>query len=189
MIIKKDLFIGIIIALFLGGCSPWVMVGGNYENPSQNFKAEFPDGWRKLNLSKDDVLVTKDGLSLQFIRISRSPIEKQLQYTEKKLTKGMLPQEVAEIVIQNFRSNSEIMNQQVLANNPALIGGNPGFNIVLSFQTKAGLTKQSILYGFLSGESYYEIRYEAAQRYYFKKVPAGGARGVVGSEREGMACL
>ena len=169
MKMKKVLSIGIILALLLGGCAPWIMVGGNYENSTQNFKAEFPKGWRKFNLSKDDVLITKDGLSLQFIRISRSPIEKELQHTEKKFTKGMLPQEVAEIFIQNFRSNSDIMNQQVLANNPAEIGGYPGFNIVITFQTKEGLTKQSIVYGFLSDESYYEILYEAAKRYYFTK--------------------
>ena len=78
MKVKKVFSIGIILALLLGGCAPWIMVGGNYENSTQNFKAEFPKGWRKFNLSKDDVLITKDGLSLQFIRISRSPIEKQL---------------------------------------------------------------------------------------------------------------
>jgi hypothetical protein len=145
------------------------MVGGNYENPAQNFKAEFPQGWRKFNLSKDDVLITKDGLSLQFIRISRSPIDKKLQHTEKKFTKGMLPQEAAELVIQNFRSNSDIMNQLVLVNNPAEIGGYPGFNIVVTFQTKQGLTKQSNVYGFLTGDSYYEILYQAPKRYYFTK--------------------
>jgi hypothetical protein len=145
------------------------MVGGTYENSAQNFKAEFPKGWRKFNLSKDEVLITKDGFSLQFIRISRSPIEKQLRYTEKKFTKEMLPQEVAEIVIQNFRSNPNVMNQDILANNPAKIGGYPGFNIVVSFQTTNGLTKQSNVYGFLSGDSYYEILYEAPKRYYFAK--------------------
>jgi len=169
MKMKKALSICFILALILGGCAPWIMVGGNYENSTQNFKAEFPKGWRKYNLSKDDVLITKDGLSLQFMRISRSPIEKELQHTKKKFSKGMLPQEIAEIVVQNFRSNPNIMNQQVLANNPAEIGGYPGFNIVIAFQTKGGLTKQSIVYGFLSGESYYEILYETAKRYYFEK--------------------
>lgn len=169
MKMRKAFSIGIIIALLLGGCSPWIMVGGNYENATQNFKAEFPQGWRKFNLSRDDVLITKDGLSLQFIRITRNPIEKDLQHTEKKFSREMLPQEAAEIVLQNFRSNSNILNKEVLANDPALIGGYPGFNLVLSFQTKAGLSKRSIVYGFLSGDSYYEILYEAAKRYYFKK--------------------
>lgn len=158
-----------LLALLVAGCAPWAMVGGNYENSTENFKSDFPNGWRKFNLSKDDVLITKDGLRLQLIRISRSPIEKKLQHTEKKFVKGMLPQEAAEIIIQNFRSNPAIMNQQVLANNPAEIGGYPGFHIVITFQTKEGLTKKSSIYGFLSAESYYEILYEAARRYYFAK--------------------
>ena len=169
MKMKKALSTCFILTLLIGGCAPWIMVGGNYENSKQNFKAEFPNGWRQFNLSKDAVLITKDGLRLQLIRISRSPIEMKLRNTEKKFSKGMLPQEAAEIVIQNFRSNPDILNQQVLANNPTKIGGYPGFNIVFAFQTKMGLTKQSIVYGFLSGDSYYEILYEAPKRYYFKK--------------------
>ena len=169
MKIKRSLLTCLIVALFFGGCAPWMNVGGTYENTQQNFKAEFPKGWRKFNLSKDDVLITKDGLSLQFIRISRNPIEQELEYTKKKLTKEMLPQEVAEIVIQNFRSNPNIINQQLLLNNPATIGGYPGFNIAVTFQTKEGLTKKAIIYGFLSGSSYYEILYEAPERYYFAK--------------------
>jgi hypothetical protein len=172
MKMKKALLTCFILGLFLGGCTPWVMVGGNYENSTQNFKAEFPNGWRKFNLSNNEVLITKDGFSLEFIRISRRPIEKELKHTKKKFTQGMLPQEVAEIVIQNFRSNPDIMNQQILANTPSNIGGYPGFNIMVTFQTKEGLTKQSAVYGFLSGDAFYEILYEAPKRYYFTKYEA-----------------
>lgn len=169
MKIRRALLTCFILGLFFWGCAPWQLVGGNYENRSENFKTEFPNGWRKFNLSQDDVFITKDGFSLELIRISRSPIEKKLKHTEKKFTKGMLPQEVAEIVIQNFRSNPDIINQQILSNIPAEIGGYPGFNIMVSFQTKDGLTKKSVVYGFLSGNSYYEILYEAPERYYFEK--------------------
>ena len=165
----KTLLTCIILVFFFGACAPWVMVGGNYENSTENFKAEFPKGWRKYNLSKDNVLITKDGLGLQFIRISRTPIDNELEYTDKKFGKGMLPQEAGEVVIQNFRSNHNIVNQKVLANNPATIGGYPGFNIKFLFQTKDGMTKQCILYGFITEESYYELCYEASKRHYFSK--------------------
>ena len=166
---KKTVAVCFMLMLFLGGCATWMIVGGNYENSTQNFKTQFPKGWRKYNLSKGAVLITRDGFRLQLIRISRTLIKAELKHTERKFRRGMLPQEVAEIVIQNFRSNPNIMNQEVLANNPAKIGGYPGFNIVVLFQTKKGLTKQSSVYGFLSGGSYYEILYEAPKRYYFTK--------------------
>ena len=164
---KKVLNACFIIALVIGGCAPWIMVGGNFEDSKQNFKAEFPDGWRKFNLSSKEVLITKDGISLQFIRISKKPIDMEFQHTEKRFTKDMLPQEVAETVLQDFRSNPELMNQQILSNNPSIIAGQPGFHIVMTFQTNNGLTKQSVKYGFLSGDYYYELLYEAPQRYYF----------------------
>ena len=169
MNIKRSLLICLILVFFFGGCAPWMVVGGPYENTQHNFKTEFPKGWRKFNLSRDDVLITKDGFSLQFIRISRNPIDEELQHTKKKFTTEMLPQEVSEIVIQNFRSNPDIINQELLLNDPATIGGYPGFNIAVAFQTKDGLSKKSIIYGFLSGSSYYEIIYEAPERYYFSK--------------------
>ena len=169
MNIKRTLLICLILAFFFSGCAPWMVVGGPYENTKHNFKTEFPKGWRKFNLSKDDVLITKDGFTLQFIRISRNPIDREFEHTKKKLTKDMLPQEAAEIIIQNFRSNPDIINQELLLNYPATIGGYPGFNIAVSFQTNEGLSKKSIIYGFLSGSSYYEILYEAPERYYFSK--------------------
>ena len=169
MNIRRTLIVSLILVFFFGGCAPWMVVGGPYEDTRQNFKTEFPKGWRKFNLSRDDVLITKDGFSLQYIRISRNPIDKEFQHTKKKFTKEMLPQEAAEIVIQNFRSNPDIINQEILLNDPATIGGYPGFNIAVSFQTKEGLPKKSIIYGFLSGSSYYEILYEAPARYYFSK--------------------
>ena len=89
MKIRKALLTCFILGLIFWGCAPWQLVGGNYENSTENFKTEFPNGWRKFNLAKDDVLITKDGLGLQFIRISRSPIEKELKHTKKKFIKGI----------------------------------------------------------------------------------------------------
>ncbi len=66
----------------------------------------------------------------------RLKIDTELLHTKKKFEKGMLPQEAAEVVIDNLRSNPNILNQNVVENKPVQIGGHPGFKIVYTYQNK-----------------------------------------------------
>jgi hypothetical protein len=166
---KKSWMFYLLAIFLLWGCATWVAVGGKYAMSSQNFEVKLPDGWRKYELVKDALLITKDGLSLQQIRIGRMSIDKDLDHTKKKFSKEMLPQEVAEMVIDNFRSNPNVISQEIIENTPAQIGGYSGYKFVFTYQTKEGLTKKGVNYGFMSGNWFYEILYEAAERYYFAK--------------------
>jgi hypothetical protein len=171
--LKKSIPVYLLLIIFLTGCATWVQVGGNYETSSHNFKTELPDGWRKYNPDKSRVLITKDGFTLQWISVSRTPIDKKLAFTQKQISKQMLPQEAAEVVIDNFRSNPKIFNLQIIENNPALIGGYAGFKIVYQYQTEKGLTKKGVYYCSLVDEWCYKIIYVApARHYYSKDLPA-----------------
>ena len=166
---KKSIPVYLLLIIFLSGCATWVQVGGNYETSSHNFKTELPDKWWRYNLDSSKVLITKDGASLQWIAISRTAIDEKLDFTQKKFSKQMLPQEAAEVVIDNFRSNPQISNLQIIENNPAMIGGYAGFKIVYQYQTDKGLTKKGVYYCSLVNEWRYQIIYEAPARYYFAK--------------------
>lgn len=165
---KRAIFCFFIIFLFFG-CAPWTMVGGKYTLSSKNFEVELPEGWRKYNPASNILLITKDGLALQQICIGQMAIDQEMEYTKKKFLKGMLPQEVAEIVRDNILSNHNIMNKKIIGNTPAKIGGNDGFKIKYMYKTKNGLTKKVINYGFLLGDWYYYLIYEAPNQYYFDK--------------------
>jgi hypothetical protein len=128
-----------------------------------------PDEWRRFNLDRSQVLITKDGFSLQWISVSRTPIDKALDFTQKKYSTDMLPQEAAEVAIDNLRSNPQIFNMQIIENDPVLIGAYAGFKIVYQYQTDKGLTKKGVYYCSLVDEWSYKINYEAPARYYFEK--------------------
>jgi len=174
----------------LCGCAPYVMVGGKYTAGPENFEVDLPQGWRKhelrfdqhpasrvmleeLNKRRDPagdiVRLTRDGLLLQQIIIGRTGIDKELPHTKRKLSKGMLPQEVAEVIIDNIRSNPNISNQNVLENSPARLSGYTGFKLIYSYQTKEGLRIKGACYGAVVGDWYYYVLYEAPERYYFTK--------------------
>jgi len=158
----------VILLLLITGCAPWVKVGGLYKSPPHNFSVELPNGWMRLNTG-DRLYITRDGVLLQNIIIERLNIEKPLEHTKKKFSKDMLPQEVAEVVLDNISSDQTVLNFEVKENIPARISGFPGFKVVFTYKNKDGLWLKSILYGFIGDEWFYGIRYTAARRYYFDK--------------------
>ena len=157
-----------ILFIFVIGCAPWTQVGGLYKNESHNFSVELPQGWMKWNQG-EHLFITRDGISLQYIQIGRVKIEEPLKHTKKKFSKGMLPQEAAEVYLDNIASNSNIINLEVIENLPATISGIPGFKTVYTYKNKDGLKFKSIHYGFMMENWVYGINYNAAQRYYFDK--------------------
>ncbi len=159
----------LIVLIFIAGCvETWKQVGGLYESGSLNFSVDLPKGWMGLN-TKEGLLLTRDGVLLQNIFIERFKVDKELKYTKKKLKKDMLPQEIAEVIIDNINSNQTILNFKLLENIPVKINEFPGFKTLFTYKTKDGLRYNSIYYGFLAKEWFYSISYTAPARYYYDK--------------------
>ena len=170
---KKRCGLWIACMLILAGCETWLPVEGEVTARVYNCKVTFPEGWKRFNRAKDAWVFTKDGIALQQIRISRMSVDEALPHTKRKFTRDMLPQEAAELIIQDLQANPEMMDPQVTENVPEQIGGRDGFKIVYTFHTKAGLKKKGICFGLVMDAWCYELRYEAAQRHYFlKDLPA-----------------
>jgi len=166
---KKRVLLYVLPLFFLWSCAAWVMVGGKHSELSQNYEVDLPSGWRRFNLSTDAVRLTKDAITLQLITIARVPVDRELPHTKKKLSKGMLPQEAAEVITDNIRSNPNTANPQVAENSPARVGGYPGFKLIYGYQTKQGVKIKSAYYGVILEDWHYYLLYEAPERYYFAR--------------------
>jgi hypothetical protein len=154
--------------LFISGCAPWTQVGGLYKSESHSYSMELPQGWMKSNVG-NDLLITRDGILLQNIQVVRWDVGKSLEHTKKKLSKGMFPQEVAEVILDDIASNQGITDFQIIENNPAEVGGLSGFKAVCTYKNKDGLKFKSTICGFITGEWFYGIRFIAASRFYYDK--------------------
>jgi PsbP len=155
-----------------GGCMslPWAPTEKVYTSSAHGYRVELPLGWVRYTRDPDqDLVVTRDGPQLQLIFIERVPVNQELRNTKKKLAKGMIPQEAAEVLLDNMASNDKITSFAVKENAPARIAGKPGFKATVTYKTKDGLGMRSIVYGTLAGENLYVIRYAAPQRHYFEK--------------------
>jgi hypothetical protein len=160
----------VIIPFLLVGCVPavWVQEKGVQSFEPLNFSVQMPAGWMRLNKG-DFLLVTRDGILLQTIAIDKTAIGKPLKYTRKMLGKGMLPQEAADVVIDNMLSNQNIGAFDLKENIPVTLSGQPGFKITYRHKSKDGVWLKCVEYGLLHGEWFYSIRYQAAERHYFEK--------------------
>jgi len=157
-------------SLFLGGCVtlPWYPTAGVYTSTAENFAVELPKGWMRLN-SDEHLLITRDGVLLQQVAVERARVDQPLKNTKKTLARGMQPQAVAEVIVDNFMSSERMLDVKVQENRPVQIGPHRGFRLVYAHRNKDGLRFKSVLHGFLAGDVFYSIRYTAAERYYFAK--------------------
>lgn len=166
----KRFLVVIAMLMIVSGCAPWQPVAGLYTADSDNFVVDLPKGWMRQNTG-EYLLITREGVLLQKIVISRLSLDKeeQFEHTKQRLSKGMLPQEQAEVIIDSIQSDPSALNFEVEENAPATAGGGAGFRLVYEFKTKDGLKYRGTYYGFIAGEWAYRILYVAPQRYYFDK--------------------
>ena len=171
--LRNNAFFVALVLMFLlgalGGCAPWVQVEGPYRMDAQGFEVNLPAGWRQATFVRDSLLLTRDGVSLQYIRIERVGVGQDLKYTKKKFAKGTSPQEVAEVELDEVRSDQRTRSVELVENTPFQVAGLPGFKLAYTFKAMNGLTLKRVHYGVLVRDWVYRIQYQAPARYYFEK--------------------
>jgi hypothetical protein len=81
----------------------------------------------------------------------------------------MLPEAAAEIIATEILADSNIRNFSVTENIPARIAGNSGFRLAFVYTDADGYVFKTLYYGFIKGDTFYNIRYGASQDEYFQK--------------------
>jgi hypothetical protein len=164
----KKLLPLLIALFFISSCASVAQQRSLKDLPDYDFSVEIPKGWWKPE-HVNKYLITKDGPFQQYVLIQQRPIARPFRHTKKTLKKGMLPHESAGIIIDEIASDRNITNFKVLENAPASIDGHEGFKILFTYKNKKGLAFKTLYYGFISGDSFFNLRYNAAGRHYFEK--------------------
>jgi hypothetical protein len=164
----KKLMPLLICMLFIFSCASAAQERSLKKLPDADFSVDIPDGWWKPEYTSK-YLLTKDGPYLQYVLIQQRPLNKPFRNTKKKIRGGMLPQEAAGIIIDELASDRYLMNFSVIENAPATVDGHAGFKILFIYKDKKGSQFKTLYYGFISGNSFYNLRYSAAARHYFEK--------------------
>jgi len=149
----KKLLIVLCLAFFVG-CA------ANQSSCPQNFSAQLPEKWYQVNTPKFYIL-TKDGPFSQYILVQQRPIDKPFTHTQRTLARGMSPQDVAAVFIDEMKNDEAVRNLRFIENRATRVNNHDAFKLVFTYEDKDGLKFQTFMYGFLNQNSFYTLRYNA----------------------------
>lgn len=154
-----------LVTLLVAGCSStWQRVRGPAQ--TQSCAIQMPEGWVRLNTEAYE-MVSKDGPYLEYILFQEQPLTLGFHHTRRKLNDGMLPNEAAQVIVDNLKADPGIKQFRLHANEPANVGGREGFRLVFAYRDQQDVDMRTYYYGAIIGSSFVSLRYNAAQNHYF----------------------
>lgn len=160
----------------LGGCvtdeRPWRPLGGVYDSGNwfgPRISMPLPPEWMKRNFVEDGLVATRDGFNLQTIAVVRVDPGEPLRHTKKRVTKGMRPDELAEVLLDDLRASGNANGLAVVDTRPLAIGGAPGFRTTVAFKDGWGMRMKAVICGAIVEDRAWRISYVAPARHYFEK--------------------
>ena len=160
-----------VVALMLSGCAGIWEMTPNQLRASQ-WSLTPPEGWMHLSTVESEMF-SKDGPYLEYILVQSRPLDQGFHFTRKKLNAKMLPHEAARLITDNMRSDTHIRQFRLLSNEPAMVGGHPGFKLAYTHQDQMGVEIKTVYYGVVMKDMFFNLRYSAARRHYFdSQLPA-----------------
>ena len=146
-------------------CACGGQLGGPSESSSPNFSIVLPEGWRKLN-TPQYLMITREGALSQYILVQQRRIDKPFRHTEKKFNKDMLPQQAAEVIVDEISLDSRVLNFRLIECVRTQVNKYSGFRIVFTYKEKGGLNFKTVFYGLLVGDWFYSLRYSVDEKKY-----------------------
>ena len=153
--------------------------GGISKPATYSFEVDIPDGWRRIDNNRY-WFATKESPFLQYVMVQNRPIGRSFRNTKKKIQKEMLPEEAAQIIIDELVSDRNLVNLKVLNNTPATIKKYAGFKILYTYSDSEGQTYKTLYYGFIKEDTFFNLRFTAVDRIYFQR-DIGAFRSVLNS--------
>lgn len=133
----------IVVAVWFAGCAPFTVTKGRVAYPDQGFEVDLPPGWTTLAylpprltrlpyaaLESEKLFLTRDGLELQGISISRSAIGGGPDATRTTIAGRMSPQQAGAMEVDHLRARPGLRDLDLLEHTPATVAGKPGFRLV-----------------------------------------------------------
>jgi hypothetical protein len=170
MTLRRCLAIGLVLSS-LAGCTPWARVDSStrLESRRDDYSLELPLGWVKRSPDTNDFFVTRDGPALNYILVSRQPHDRKLPHTRRATRADMLPHEVAELFLAEWKSSEATANLELLSNTPVLLGGKPAARLHIRYKNERGLPIERVLVARVDTKGRLTIVYEAPAIVYFQR--------------------
>lgn len=169
-VFARRLALGLLLAS-LAACAPWTRVdpATRTETRRDDYTLELPLGWVRRTADANDYFVTRDGPALNFIVVNRQPHTRKLPRTQRETHAGMLPHELAELVIAEWKSQEATANLQLLSNSPVLLDGQPAVRLHIRYKNERGLPIERVMVARVDARGRLLLLYEAPAIVYFQR--------------------
>lgn len=161
----------LLFALALSACAPWALVesDGRGFSKSRDYTLDMPAGWVKRTADVNDLFITRDGPALNYIVVARQPHDRKLPRTKRETRADMLPYELAELALAEWRSNDATANLEVLSNTPTLLGGKSAIRLHVRYRNERGLPIERLMVALVDAKGRLSLLYEAPGIVYFQR--------------------
>ncbi len=156
------------LATVLAGCATWSPATKTEAYREVRIEANLPSDWMRMKRG-NEIVFTRDGISLEYIKIRRSEPEEAMPHTEHELRLGMLPYEIADFAIDEIRLTEGVTNFALIENSPSEIDGRPCYRLLYSHRINSALKVKTVEFGCWARKDFYRIEYRAAAQHYFDR--------------------
>jgi hypothetical protein len=162
----------VLLILLLAGCvETWTRIDDNaVQYKDEHYRVRLPAGWLRIK-SDDSLILSRDGILVQFISIQFKAHAKAFEKIKKKSSPSMLPSELAQLSIAEFKASQDdsLPSLKVIANSPREMAGIVGFDVQLRYKTDTGLRMGMLMRGLVNDKGYYLVKYNAPMLHYFER--------------------
>lgn len=164
-------YVVLMLALLTSACAPWSRVEPDNRafEKRGDYTLEQPAGWVRRTADVNDLFLTRDGPALNLIVITRQPHDRKLPRTKRETRPDMLPVELAELALAEWRSHDTTALLDVVANTPTLLDGLPAARIHIRYLNERGLPIERIMVARADARGRLSLLYEAPAIVYFER--------------------
>lgn len=155
----------------LAACAPWTRIdaGSRTETRADDYSVELPVGWVKQTAGVNDLFITRDGPALNAIVVARQPHTRKLPVTKRETRADLLPHELAELVVAEWKGTEATANIEIVSSAPKLVDGRPAVRVHGRYRNERGLPIERVLFTLVDGRGRLSLFYEAPGIVYFQR--------------------
>lgn len=159
------------LVALVSACAPWTRVAPDDRSfeKRDDYRLDLPIGWVRRTADVNDLFLTRDGPALNFIVATRQPHDRKLPNTKRETRADMLPFELAELALAEWRGNDATTNLEVLSNTPAALGGKPAMRLHVRYKNERGLPIERLMVAMVDARGRLSLLYEAPAIVYFAR--------------------
>lgn len=164
--------LAVLLVVQLAACAPWERVADSnaaFTGKKGDYSLTQPAGWVRRTAGADDLFLTRDGPALDVIVVSRQPHDKKLPGTKRETRADMLPIELAELAIAEWKSGGETESMELVSNTPASVGGKPAARLHIRWKNERGLPIDRLSYVLVDANGRLSFIYQAPAIVYFER--------------------